>query len=137
MLNCCASSWPAQVYGTVLQPLHCWDRGFEFCRRHGLLSVVFVCLFVGSELCDGLMTGSSANGCVCVCGVRVCVWVMCVWCWCVCVWCWCVCVVLVCVCGVGVCVCVVCVVLVCVVLVCVCVCVCVVLVCVCVVLVFV
>jgi len=32
------------VYGMVLQPLCCWDCGFEFCQGHECLSLrSFVC----------------------------------------------------------------------------------------------
>jgi len=54
------------VQGVVLQPLACWDRGFEFCRGHGCLSLVSVgswmsvscecCVLSGRGLCDKLIT---------------------------------------------------------------------------------
>jgi len=39
-----------------LQPFECWDRGFESRCGHGYSSVVFVVCYVGSGLCEGLIT---------------------------------------------------------------------------------
>jgi hypothetical protein len=39
-----------------LQPLACWDCGFESRLGHGCLSVVSVVCLSGRGLCDGLIT---------------------------------------------------------------------------------
>jgi hypothetical protein len=39
-----------------LQPLACWDCGFESRRGHGCLSVESVLCLSGRGLCDGLIT---------------------------------------------------------------------------------
>jgi hypothetical protein len=39
-----------------LQPLACWDCGFESRRGHGCLFVVSVVCLSGRGLCDGLIT---------------------------------------------------------------------------------
>jgi hypothetical protein len=51
----CALLADRDVRALGLQPLDCWDRGFESHGGHGLSSVVFVCCCVGSDLCDGLI----------------------------------------------------------------------------------
>jgi hypothetical protein len=60
---------------SVLQPLDCWDRGFESRWWHGCSSLVFVVCCVDSGLRDGLITRSEepyqvfvrVRVCVCVC----------------------------------------------------------------------
>jgi len=56
-------------YGLGLQPLHCWDRGFESLWRSGCSSLAFIVCCEGSGLCDELITRSedSYRVCVCVC----------------------------------------------------------------------
>ena len=49
-----------------------WDRGFQSCRRQRCMSLGFVVCFVGSGLCDDVITNSEEGGvlpcgCVCVC----------------------------------------------------------------------
>jgi hypothetical protein len=53
------------VYGLGLQPLACWDCGFESRRRHGCLSLVsVVCCQVVSATGRSLVQGSPTE-----CGV--------------------------------------------------------------------
>ena len=40
----------------ALQPLACWDRGFEHRWEYGCSSIMFVVCCVGSSLCDELIT---------------------------------------------------------------------------------
>jgi hypothetical protein len=57
------------VLGAGLRSLTCWDRGFEFCRRHGYLTFVnFVCcqvefLVLGWSLVQRIFTECSVNEC--------------------------------------------------------------------------
>ena len=60
------------VWGVDLRPLHCWTRGFQFRWESGCSSVVFAVWWVGSGLCDGLITRSEESSWVCIC-VYVCV----------------------------------------------------------------
>jgi hypothetical protein len=50
-----------------MQLLDCWDCRFELRRGHGCSSFVFVVCFVGSGLCDELITHSEESYQVCVC----------------------------------------------------------------------
>ena len=52
--------------GVGLRPLCCWDHGFEFHSGHGCSSLVFFVCFVGSGLCEELITRSEDSYCVCV-----------------------------------------------------------------------
>jgi hypothetical protein len=55
--------------GVGLRPLDCWKHGFESRWGHGCSSVVFVVCFVGSGLCEELITRSEEwyRLCMCVC----------------------------------------------------------------------
>jgi len=54
--------------GVSLQPLDCWDGGFEFRWRQGFSSVVFVVWCVGIAFLDELIIRSEeSTGCVSVC----------------------------------------------------------------------
>ena len=55
-----------------VQPLACWDYGFEFRRRRGCLSLLSVLCSVGRGLCDELIIRSEESykrerECMCVC----------------------------------------------------------------------
>jgi hypothetical protein len=56
-----ADSAHRAVEGVGLQPLNCWDRGFESRRGHGCLSLVSVACCVSSDLSDGLITRSGQS----------------------------------------------------------------------------
>jgi len=59
--------------GVGLQPLDCWEHGFESRWGHGCSTVVFVVCCVGSGLSTSWsLVQRSDTGCVCVC-VCVCV----------------------------------------------------------------
>jgi hypothetical protein len=53
--------------GVGLEPFDFWDCGFDSRRGHGCSSLVFVVCFVGSGLCDGLITRSEQPYPVYVC----------------------------------------------------------------------
>jgi len=55
------------VYGVPLQPLDCWDRGFEYRSAHRCPSRVFVVYCVGRGLCDELTARAQESYRVCVC----------------------------------------------------------------------
>ena len=57
----CRLLWPCG-----LTPLDCWHSGFESSWGHGY-SIVFVLCYVGSGLCDELITRSE---CACVCDLE-------------------------------------------------------------------
>ena len=52
-----------------MQPLDCWDHGFQSCREHTrrFICVGFVVCCVGSGLCDEPITHSEEPYRLCVC----------------------------------------------------------------------
>jgi hypothetical protein len=48
------------------RPLGCWGYWFEYRLRHGGTFIVVVVCFVGSGLCDGLITGTEKSYWVCL-----------------------------------------------------------------------
>ena len=56
-----------EVYGVGLQPLGCWDCGFEFSRGHGCLSLlIVVCCQVEVPARGRTLVQRSPTECVCV-----------------------------------------------------------------------
>jgi hypothetical protein len=55
IISLCRCQWPSGP-NEALQPIACWDCGFESHRGHGCLSVVSVVCLSGRSLCDGLIT---------------------------------------------------------------------------------
>jgi len=53
-------------YPYGLQPLDCWDRGYESFRGHSSSSVVFVVYYARSGLCNELITRSEESYRLCV-----------------------------------------------------------------------